>query len=91
MARFNTKSFRERHGLTQAALAELLPVATRTVERWEQETGRLYDPSPLAVARMKAIEAERTGRQVKRRVVNADDADDAQSDFAPAGVLPSSR
>lgn len=53
--------------MTQAMLAEMLPVAVRTVERWEQTGGRLYDPSPLAVARMKAIEAELGGKKVRRR------------------------
>lgn len=69
MARFNTKAFRERHNLTQKQLAELIPVAIRTVERWEQTDGRLYDPSPLAVSRMRALDEDLTGKKVKRRKV----------------------
>jgi transcriptional regulator with XRE-family HTH domain len=95
MARFNTKAFRERHGLTQKQLAEKIPVAVRTVERWEQESGRLYDPSPLAVYRMRAIDTELSGKQsVKRRRVTSDD-DSESADFArpslTRGVLPSVR
>lgn len=101
MARFNSKAFRERHNLTQKELAELIPVAVRTVERWEQESGRMYDPSPLAVSRMRAIDEDLTGKKVTRRRVSASESRDLRdpdtntpqsADFArPSGVLPSAR
>lgn len=99
MARFNSKAFRERHNLTQKELAELIPVAVRTVERWEQESGRMYDPSPLAVSRMRAIDEELTGKKVQRRraavstdLRSPDDNPPQSADFAHVrGVLPSAR
>ena len=93
MARFNTKAFRERHGLTQKELAEKIPVAIRTVERWEQETGQLFDPSPLAVYRMRALDDELSGKtSVKRRQARRSTDTDTEPSFArPSGVLPSIR
>ncbi len=44
----STKEFREKHGLTQAKLAELLPCSKRTIESWEG--GQRNPPAYLARA-----------------------------------------
>ncbi len=44
----STKEFREKHGLTQAKLAELLPCSKRAIECWEG--GQRKPPAYLARA-----------------------------------------
>ncbi len=38
------KAFREKHGLTQARLAEILPVNIRTLQEWELERDKGKPP-----------------------------------------------
>lgn len=41
------KAFRKKHGLTQARLAELLPVNLRTLQEWESEREKGQPPPYL--------------------------------------------
>lgn len=49
------KQIRQALGLTQAALAQLLPASTRTIIRWEQGHNH---PSRLAENRIREVEAD---------------------------------
>lgn len=64
--RFDTRSFRKRHGLTQEQLAARIPVDVRTVQKWESET-QIVDPSPLARRRLLELEVETERRTQRRR------------------------
>lgn len=58
----DTKTFRAKHGLTQARLAELLPVNLRTLQEWELDRGK-GKPPPFLWRALAHLESEL--RQVK--------------------------
>jgi len=58
----NLKAFRQKHGLTQAQLAELLPVNLRTLQEWELDRGK-GKPPPFLWRALAHLESEL--RQVK--------------------------
>ena len=57
------KRERERRGLTQAAMAELLEVPLRTYQKWEHTEREPDNPGPIRIAlRCLREHAERSGR-----------------------------
>jgi len=48
------KVIRERLGLSQAALAEMIGVARETVARWETGTRRITEPAARLIGRIAA-------------------------------------
>jgi len=53
----DTKTFRAKHGLTQAQLAKLLPVNLRTLQEWESEREK-GQPMPFLWRALAHLEAE---------------------------------
>jgi len=53
----NLAQWRESHGLTQAALAELLPVPLRTLQEWEANRGK-GKPAPYLWRALRDLERE---------------------------------
>lgn len=54
MPRLDVKAVRERLAYSQEQLAQEVPVDVRTIRRWERGE---VSPSPMAVARLRGLEA----------------------------------
>ena len=64
MVRINIARLRESMGLTQDEFATKVGVAKRTIGRWEQG---FSDPSPMAIDRLRSLQAQVDGREVQTR------------------------
>lgn len=94
MDRHGVKALRERLGHTQAGFAELLPVANKTVSRWE-----LGESSPSPMARLRMRELERKHKAANASENPRGDASTADTTETPVtgssstprrrGILPS--
>lgn len=65
----NTKAFRKKHGLTQARLAELLPVNLRTLQEWESERKK-GQPMPFLWRALAHLESELTAPRQRAQTEN---------------------
>ncbi|HMV87939.1 MAG TPA: helix-turn-helix domain-containing protein [Blastocatellia bacterium] len=61
---FNLQQFRELHGLTQAQLAELLPVSLRTLQDWESKRQK-GKPAPYLWRALRDLERELKAKKTR--------------------------